>query len=67
MPSPVVQDFTIPFCITASRHGIRALPARLVSFYLEIMVIPYMPDNDKSGENARGDLIKRAHLANDGE
>ena len=47
MPPPVVRDYTVPSCITASRHGFRALPPRLVCFELEITVVPSLPDNDK--------------------
>ena len=47
MPSPVVRDHTLPPCVTASRHGFRQLPPRLVGFALEITVIPYVADNNK--------------------
>ena len=43
----------MPSCMTASRHGVRRLPPRAVSFVLEITVIPYVADNNKEWKKCK--------------
>ena len=45
MPSPIVDYLSS--CVTASRHGFRKLPPRVVGFVLEITVILYEVDTNK--------------------
>ena len=46
MPTPVVQDPSLPSCLTSSRHEFRALPPRHVAFRDELAVVPYEVSTD---------------------
>ena len=46
MPTPVVQDPSLPSCLTSSRHEFLALPLRRVAFRNELAVVPYEVSTD---------------------